>query len=451
MKLLVIVGDLLLVNLLYFLLGHNGKTDGTLWLQSHIVVSALYFCFALSSGVVLHLRQVKRYQVLLKVLRNMLLFAFIITPLLKWGGFVMPGWGRYVLFLMLAVCAIAAWRLALRKALLCYRTTGSRVRNVVLVGSSDNMEELYFQLANPGAGYRVCGYFDDGEGNDFPATCPRLGGLDDVTEYLSAHPDVRYLYSSLDLGGKEKVLPIINYCENNLVHSFLVPDLTEYFPARVYIRMQGDVACICQHEEPLGSVSCRALKRAFDIVFSLLVLCIPFPFIFLLVFVMMKITMPGPIFFKQRRNGLNGKEFYCWKFRSMKLNAEADQKQACKGDPRITWWGEIMRKTNIDELPQFWNVLKGEMSVVGPRPHMVKHTEEYSRLIDKYMIRHWVKPGITGWSQVIGFRGETRQLSQMENRVRGDIWYIEHWSFGLDLYIIYKTITNFLHGDEQAV
>lgn len=160
--------------------------------------------------------------------------------------------------------------------------------------------------------------------------------------------------------------------------------------------------------------------------------------------------MPGPVFFKQKRTGLNGKTFTCFKFRSMRVNDDADQLQATKNDPRTTKWGEIMRHTNIDELPQFINVLLGSMSVVGPRPHMLKHTEQYSSIIDKYMIRHFVKPGITGWSQVNGFRGETKELGQMEGRISGDIWYIEHWTFGLDLYIIYKTIANAIHGEENA-
>ena len=160
--------------------------------------------------------------------------------------------------------------------------------------------------------------------------------------------------------------------------------------------------------------------------------------------------MPGPIFFKQKRNGLNDEEFYCYKFRSMKVNADADKVQATKDDPRKTKWGNIMRKTSIDELPQFINVFKGEMSVVGPRPHMLKHTEEYSKLIDKYMVRHFVKPGITGWSQVTGFRGETKELKDMEGRIRGDIWYIEHWTFWLDIYIIYKTVANAVHGEKNA-
>ena len=134
----------------------------------------------------------------------------------------------------------------------------------------------------------------------------------------------------------------------------------------------------------------------------------------------------------------------------MKVNADADRIQATEHDPRKTRWGNIMRKTNIDELPQFINVLLGDMSIVGPRLHMLLHTQEYSRLINKYMVRHFVKPGITGWSQVTGFRGETKELKDMEGRIRGDIWYLEHWSFGLDLYIMYRTVANVFRGEKNA-
>ena len=163
-----------------------------------------------------------------------------------------------------------------------------------------------------------------------------------------------------------------------------------------------------------------------------------------------KLTSPGPIFFRQKRNGINGKEFWCYKFRSMKVNADADKVQATKNDPRKTKFGNFIRKTNIDELPQLINVFLGDMSLVGPRPHMVKHTEEYSQQIDRYMVRHFVKPGITGWAQVTGFRGETKELYEMEGRIRADIWYMEHWSFILDLHIIYKTFVNAILGEKNA-
>ena len=243
---------------------------------------------------------------------------------------------------------------------------------------------------------------------------------------------------------------MINYCENNLVHFYSVPDVHNYLQNQMYLNMVGTVPYLSLRQEPLNQLGNKVLKRGFDIVFSLVFLCTLFPIIYVVVAIVTWCTMPGPVFFKQKRNGLNDKEFCCYKFRSMKVNSDADRMQATKGDARVTRWGSILRKTNLDETPQFVNVLLGDMSIVGPRPHMLKHTEEYSQLINKYMVRHFVKPGITGWSQVSGFRGETKQLSDMENRIKNDIWYIEHWSFGLDVYIIYKTVANIVHGEKNA-
>ena len=191
------------------------------------------------------------------------------------------------------------------------------------------------------------------------------------------------------------------------------------------------------------------MKRTFDIVFSSLVLCTIFPIVWVIVSIAIKIQSPGPIFFKQDRTGLDGKTFKCYKFRSMKVNADSDKVQATKDDPRKFPFGNLMRKTNIDELPQFINVFLGDMSVVGPRPHMLKHTEEYSSLINRFMLRHLAKPGITGLAQVSGFRGETHYIDQMEGRVKMDIKYIENWSFLLDMKIIVKTVTNML-GKEKG-
>lgn len=192
------------------------------------------------------------------------------------------------------------------------------------------------------------------------------------------------------------------------------------------------------------------LKRGFDIVVSLCFLCLVFPFLLLLVFVVTECTMPGKLFFVQKRTGLNGKTFKCYKFRSMRQNPLSEVRQATKGDERVTRWGYIMRKTSLDETPQFINVLMGDMSIVGPRPHMLKHTDEFSELVDGYMLRHQVKPGVTGWSQVNGYRGEIRKVEDIKNRVKFDLWYIDHWSFFLDLCIIFKTMTLCFGNDSHA-
>jgi len=216
------------------------------------------------------------------------------------------------------------------------------------------------------------------------------------------------------------------------------------------MEIMESIPLLTLRREPLQAFYNRALKRAFDIVFSLGILCTIFPFLYIIVGFLIKRSSPGPIFFKQKRTGLYGRDFECYKFRTMRVNAEADTLQAVKDDPRKTKIGDFLRRTNLDEFPQFINVLKGDMSVVGPRPHMLKHTEQYSALIDKYMVRHLVKPGVTGWAQVTGYRGETKTLEQMEGRVKRDVWYIENWSFFLDLKIIVVTLLNMCRGEKNA-
>ena len=195
----------------------------------------------------------------------------------------------------------------------------------------------------------------------------------------------------------------------------------------------------------------RMLKRGFDVLFSLCFLCLLFPFVLLLVFVLTECTMPGRLFFVQKRTGLNGKTFKCYKFRTMRENLHSEVRQATKGDERVTRWGYIMRKTSLDETPQFINVLLGDMSIVGPRPHMLKHTDEFTEMVDGYMLRHQVKPGVTGWSQVNGYRGEIKKLEDIQNRVKYDLWYIDNWSFFLDIRIIFQTMTLCFGNDRNAL
>jgi len=217
---------------------------------------------------------------------------------------------------------------------------------------------------------------------------------------------------------------------------------------RLKMEYLGDIPLFASHEAPLNLIGNRMIKRCFDILFSLpicIILTLMLPFIALII----KLQSRGPLFFRQERTGINGESFNILKFRSMHVNKDADTLQATKDDPRKFAFGSFMRRTNIDELPQFYNVLKGDMSVVGPRPHMLKHTEQYSKLIDSYMVRHFAKPGITGWAQVNGFRGETQELWQMTGRVKRDIWYIENWTVWLDIRIIYLTIKNMLARKEE--
>ena len=202
--------------------------------------------------------------------------------------------------------------------------------------------------------------------------------------------------------------------------------------------------------DPLEDVGNRMVKRIFDVLVSGLVIIFILSWLIPLVALLILLDSRGPVFFTQLRTGLTDNPFYCYKFRTMRVNNESDSKQATKNDSRVTRLGAFLRKTSIDEFPQFFNVFRGEMSLVGPRPHMLKHTSEYAKIVDHYMIRQMLKPGITGWAQVNGLRGEISNPIQIQQRVASDLWYLEHWSIWLDIKIMFLTIYKVFAGDKHA-
>lgn len=451
----VLICDLVILNSILYLTYHLNNDFLSHFvsnIQLHLIISICYLLPGTTGRVILHHRKVRAYQIFTNVAINIFFMSIISGTILLSSGRVFSSYIKeFVFFCTASFFFIFLNRLIIRNIIKYIRSLGRNLKYCVIVGDSSNCIELYNELTNEiTSGYRVRGYFAESPSEKYPSECKYLGTPENTIPWLKENTYINNLYCALPSAKYNQILPIINYCENHLIHFFSLPNLHNYLHNKVYLQFVGNVPVLSLRNTPLNKLQNRFVKRSFDILFSIIFLCTLFPIVLIIVSVITKITMPGPIFFKQKRNGLNDKEFYCYKFRSMKVNADADKVQATKDDPRKTKWGNIMRKTNIDELPQFINVLKGEMSVVGPRPHMLKHTQEYSKLIDKYMVRHFVKPGITGWSQVTGFRGETKELKDMEGRIRGDIWYIEHWSFSLDIYIIYKTVANIIHGEKNA-
>jgi putative colanic acid biosynthesis UDP-glucose lipid carrier transferase len=211
-----------------------------------------------------------------------------------------------------------------------------------------------------------------------------------------------------------------------------------------------DIPVLSLRSEPLESSAGRLKKRVFDIVFSSFVCIFLLSWLVPLIALLIKLDSRGPVFFVQQRSGKNNLPFPCIKFRSLKVNKESETKQVTRDDSRFTKLGSFLRKSSLDELPQFFNVLAGHMSVVGSRPHMLKHTDEYSKIYDEYMIRHFLKPGITGWAQIHGYRGEIKMDEQLRKRVEHDVWYIENWSLGLDINIIILTFWLTIKGDDNA-
>ena len=355
-------GDFVLYNLLFYLLCQTENSAVAPWVSVwalQLIVSFSYLVATGRNSVILHMRKVYAYQIVMKVFRNTVYFAIISGLAFSILKYVRVDSYFYLTYICLCFLMVSAYRLAFSALVKVYRRKGGNLRYVVLVGATTSNLELYHEMMDDSfTGYRVNGYFDFEPNPRFPEKCPYLGKPEEVPAYLKDHPQVQHLFCGLPSAYRDYIVSIINYCENHLVHFNSVPNLHNYLQNRVYLNMLGDVPYLSLRRDPLSLMSNKIVKRAFDIVFSLLFLCTLFPIILIVVFIMTKLTMPGPLFFRQKRNGLNDKEFYVIKFRSMKVNAEADTLQATKDDPRKTKWGNIMRKTNLDEMPQFINVLK---------------------------------------------------------------------------------------------
>jgi putative colanic acid biosynthesis UDP-glucose lipid carrier transferase len=262
--------------------------------------------------------------------------------------------------------------------------------------------------------------------------------------------DIQEIYSTIAPNQNKFIYKLMEDAEKQCIRFKIVPDLSNFYPKPLTVDYIRDLPILSLRSEPLEDVGNRIKKRLLDIIISSFVVVFILSWLIPLLGLLIFLESKGPIFFIQKRTGKNNQEFRCLKFRSMKINKDSDLKQASRSDSRITKIGKFMRKTNLDEFPQFINVLRGEMSLVGPRPHMLKHTDDYSKIVDQYMIRHFLKPGITGWAQINGYRGEITEPHQIKMRVSNDLWYLENWNVWLDLRIIFLTIYSMFKGDKNA-
>jgi putative colanic acid biosynthesis UDP-glucose lipid carrier transferase len=331
-------------------------------------------------------------------------------------------------------------------ALQKYRARGGNFRNIIVIGNNKTTRKIIRYINDhPELGYNILGYFSDKQENNGSF----LGKVDDSFDFIRKNV-VDQIYCSIEDLSRKQIDSFVQFADNNLKVLKLLPDAKDAYTTKTEIEYFDYIPVLSMRKIPIDDSINQFLKRSFDIVFSLFMIIFVLSWLTPLMYVLVKLESKGPLFFKQKRDGLNGERFVCYKFRSMYVNDDSEKIQAVKGDNRVTKTGHFLRKTSIDELPQFFNVLVGDMSVVGPRPHMLSQTEKYSKLVDKFMVRHFVKPGITGLAQVRGFRGEIRTNIEMGKRIKLDIYYIENWSFFLDLKIIAQTIINIFKGEEKA-
>lgn len=326
-----------------------------------------------------------------------------------------------------------------------YRETGGNAVHVVVIGRDRNLKKIRKVFDEPDLGYRYLGYFD----NSHSKSPTYLGKVEECFSYIKER-DVQQIFCIASRLSQAQLFNLMAFADNNLIKLKIVPDNKDIFTRAMRIELYDNVPVINLRELPLETPYAKVMKRAFDVVFALLVIVGVLSWLSPLVYLLQRFDSNEPLFFKQRRHGVNRKVFWCYKFRSMTTTADADTKMMTKNDKRVTKLGRILRRTSIDELPQFYNVLLGDMSVVGPRPHMEVHTEKYQTSVDKYLVRHFVKPGITGLAQVRGYRGEIVQQADIVNRTRLDIFYVEKWSLWLDFKIIIKTVLNAVQGEDKA-
>jgi putative colanic acid biosynthesis UDP-glucose lipid carrier transferase len=311
----------------------------------------------------------------------------------------------------------------------------------VIVGINDQARKLADSIANDHSyGLKLKGYFDD-RSEERVGQCthaPYLGGMNGLAEYVKQN-GIDLIYITLPMSHEQRVLDLLNNLHDTTASIYFTPDIFVYDLIQARMDNVGGTPLVALCETPFSGVD-GVIKRLSDIVFASLILVLISPLLFIIA-IAVKLSSPGPVFFRQKRYGLDGEEISVYKFRSMTVCEEgSDVKQATRNDSRVTRLGAFLRKYSLDELPQFVNVIQGRMSTVGPRPHAVAHNEMYRGKIKGYMVRHKVKPGITGWAQVNGYRGETETVEKMEGRVKYDLDYMRNWSLGLDTKIIFKTV-----------
>ena len=326
----------------------------------------------------------------------------------------------------------------------------SATRKVLIIGYNQTAKKLVNYLEEGSMNTEIVGYCDEDENIQELTNYPVVSRISNAMKYCSVHGNITEIYSTVSPEQNNYLYQLMREADERCIRFKIIPDLNYYIKLPVHIDYFKNLPVLSVRKEPLEDVVNGIKKRIFDLCVSGVVILFILSWLMPLIGFLIWLEDRGPIFFIQPRSGKNNKHFNCLKFRSMRVNGEANSKQATRNDDRITRIGKILRSTSLDEFPQFLNVFMGDMSIVGPRPHMLKHTDEYSKTIKQFMVRQFVKPGITGWAQINGYRGEIKKIDDIKKRVEYDLWYVENWSLWLDAKILFLTFYKILKGDENA-
>ena len=384
-------------------------------------------------------------EILSKLSRQSVLFLLVVIAYFPFSDTALFSGNAVAIYMVATLIVILTFKFLLFYYLKKYRIiTGSNFRTAIIVGftpESQQLRKLFDTRVD--YGYRFLGYFSDKVQNE-----DVLGKIDDLKMFVKKNP-VDEIYCSLNEVSDERLKRLIAFSEIYGKTIKFIPDSAQLFSKNLVTNYYELFPVLSLRKTALHDPINKLVKRAFDIVFALCVMVLLLSWLMPIIAILIKLESKGPVFFKQGRPGINEDEFFCYKFRSMRVNSTTEL-EAKKDDPRVTRIGRFIRKTSIDETPQFLNVLLGDMSVVGPRPHLWAQNILYGQKIKKYMIRHYIKPGITGLAQVRGYRGEIETDEDMINRIKFDVFYIENWSLILDIKIIIQTVVNIFKGEEKA-
>ena len=352
-------------------------------------------------------------------------------------------------FVLMSLCFVIS-RFAMVYTQQYLQKTTKRGKKIAILGYNSTAERLAAYFQKKKGDYVFEGFFDD-DISKFVSLgkADFIGNMKNCFDYVEQNR-IEEIYSTILPDQSLQVEQLVLAAEQKCVRVKFVPDFSRQVDERFYISFVEDFPIITLRRDPLDQINNRFKKRLFDVIFSSLVIILILSWLTPILAILIKLESKGPVFFKQKRSGRDNEPFWCLKFRSMRINNYKEELQATKDDPRITRIGAFIRKTSLYEMPQFFNVFMGNMSVAGPRPHMLAHTQQYSTVIDKFMVRHLLKPGITGWAQANGYRGETEIAMQMQKRVEHDLWYMENWSLMLDVKIVFLTIINMVKGEKNA-
>ena len=388
-------------------------------------------------------RNTKPAEIIIKTIRQVVVFDLSVVTFFYFLSVQFPH-KFFLEKLLILNTFLLLFKLSIYILLKYYRAKGGNIRNCIIVGYNDETKKLKKIIeTRKDYGYQFYTFFGNKKHKNIE------GKFEDLDEYLKKY-SIDVILCSLKECSDEQINEIIRMSNDYFINVKFIPDNKEILSKKLKIDYFDYFPVLSLSKSPLDKPINKFVKRIFDIIFSSIVIIGILSWLLPILGFLIKLESKGPVFFKQKRNGINYQPFYCYKFRSMYPNDKADIVQVRKGDDRITKIGKFLRKTSLDELPQFINVFKGEMSVVGPRPHMVKENERFLKKVSNFMGRHYVKPGITGLAQVKGFRGEVVTDEDIINRVKYDLFYIENWSLWMDIKIILFTVFNILKGEEKA-